>query len=450
MLDQDFDDTCTHRIRCWWPPCATRRSARRVIASSCALLALLSLAPLARAAAQAITLDDCQTLARNNYPLVHKYELIEKSREFTLSNANKAYLPQLSVTGIGAYVSVDLPSISIPGREAEKSSPIQFIGIAQLNQVIWEGGATKAQKKIISASSDADKAALDVALYELRSRVNQVYFGILLVDEQLGQLAVQDTILSNNVNRIKQLSDTGLAYTTDLDELKVEQLKRNQQRVELRYVRQGYARMLSLLIGREIGEDAKLTKPAVDRQESDLTLSRPELSLYNRQRSLIEAQLSLQKTDLMPKVGVMGVAALIEPGIGLANQQINWLGVVGLSASWSVGGLYRRGNNLDLAQTSLRRIALEEETFRFNTKIAVTQNSANIEKARAILAGDDAIVQLRQGIRESYQVKYDAGSSPLMDLLNAAQQESSARSEKALHEIQLLIAIFEQQTLTGQ
>jgi len=419
------------------------------ITTSCALLALLSLAPLARASAQGLSLDESQALARNNYPLVRQYELIEKSREFTLSNANKAYLPQLSITGIGAYIFGDLPSISVPGQEPEKSSPVQFIGVAQVNQVIWDGGTTRAQKKVISASSDADKAALDVSLYELRSRVNQIYFGILLVDEQLGQLAVQDTILSNNVDRIKQLSDSGLAYTTDLDELKVEQLKREQQRVELRYVRQGYARMLSLLIGREIGEDTKLTKPAVDKREADLTLSRPELSLFNRRRSLIKAQLSLQKTDLMPRVGILGAAALIEPGIGIATQEINWLGLVGLSASWSTGGLYRRGNNQDLAEVSLRRIGLEEETFRFNTKIAVAQTSAHIEKLRAILASDDAIVQLRQGIRESYQVKYDAGSSPLMDLLNATEQESAARSEHALHEMQLLVALFEQQTNTG-
>lgn len=407
------------------------------------------MAPLARASAQGPSLGDCQALARNNYPQVRQYELIEKSRDFTISNANKGYLPQLSLTAIGAYVFGDMPSLSLPGMQSEKTNPVHFIGIAQVNQVIWDGGGTRGQKKVISASSDADKAALDVALYQLRSRVNQTYFGILLVDEQLAQLAVQDAILSNSVNRTKQLSESGLAYTTDLNELKVEQLKRDQQRVELRYVRQGYARMLSLLVGREIGEDTKLSKPTVDRKEPDLTLSRPELSVYNRQRSLIKAQLSLQKTDLMPKVGVLGVAALIEPGIGLGGQTISWIGLVGLSASWSIGGLYRHGNNVDLAEVSLRRIGLEEETFRFNTKIAVAQTSAQIEKLRAILAGDDAIVQLRQSIREGYQVKYDAGSSPLMDLLNAAERESAARSDHALHEMQLLVAIFEQQTNTG-
>ena len=424
------------------------RSACDAITSLGVFVALLSWASLAHASAPALSLDDCQALARKNYPLIRQYELIEKSREFTISNANKAYLPQLSITGIGGYVA-GLPSFMAPGSEAEKDIPVKFIGLVQLNQVIWDGGATKAQKKVVAASSEADKAALDVSLYELRSRVNQIYLGILLVDAQLEQLAVQDAILKNNVDRIQQLSDSGLAYTTDRDELEVERLKLDQQRVELRYVSRGYVRMLSLLIGREIAEDVKLIKPAVDSQKPDLTISRPELTLYNRQRGLVDAQLSLQETDLMPKIGVLGIAALIEPGISLGNQTTSLLGVAGLSVSWNIGGLYRHENDADLAQLSLRRIGLQEEAFRFNTNIAVAQTSANVEKLRAIVAGDDAIVQLRQRIRESYQLKYNAGSSPLMDLLNATEQESGARSQRALHEMQLLIAIVDEHTLTG-
>lgn len=414
-----------------------------------ALSAILLLTPLAQAQAQSLSLDSCQVLARSNYPLVRQYDLVAQTREFTLSNASKAYLPQLNVTGIGAYIFGDIPSLNVPGGEADKTSSTQFIGIAQLNQAIWDGGATKAQKQVISATSDAEKASLDVALYELRSRVNQVYFGILLVDEQLAQLVAQDAILANNARRVQQLTDNGLAYTTDLDEIKVEQLKLNQQRVELRYVRRGYARMLSLLIGRQIGDDATLARPVVESEEADLTILRPELSLYASQRSLVDAQLSVQHAGLMPRVGLLGAGLLIEPGIGLGNQTISWLGVAGLSVSWGIGGLYRHGNDKGLAETSLKRIGLQEETFLFNTKLAVTQSSANIEKLRAILAEDDAIVQLRQRIRESYQVKYDAGAGPLIDLLNATEQETAARSQQALHQMQLLVAIVEQRTLTG-
>src|SRR6187397_2544898 len=181
------------------------------------------------ASAQTLTIDSCYSMVARNYPLIKQYDLIEKTKEYTLANASKAYLPQLSITAIEGYIFGGLPSLGLSDN-AESGNNFKFIGIAQLNQTIWDGGATKTQKKIIAASSETDKASVDVALYDLHSRINQLYFGILLVDEQLAQLEVQNTILSNNVNRLKQLIDNGLAFKTDVDEIRVEQLKLNQKR----------------------------------------------------------------------------------------------------------------------------------------------------------------------------------------------------------------------------
>src|SRR4051812_19616154 len=202
-----------------------------LISVMCSLLAVCSLT------AQTLTLDSCYALAVKNYPLIRQYDLIEKTREYTLDNAGKAYLPQVSVTAIEGYVFGGLPAA--PTAEGN-SSNFKFIGLAQVNQTIWDGGATKVQKNIINAQSEMDKAGINVALHDLQSRVNQLYFGILLVSEQLKQLEVQNSMLNNNVNRIKQLNENGLAYKTDLDEIRVEQLKLSQQRTEFTYTRSGY------------------------------------------------------------------------------------------------------------------------------------------------------------------------------------------------------------------
>src|SRR6188768_109832 len=116
------------------------------------------------AMAQSLNIDSCYVFATRNYPLIKQYELIEKTKEYNLSNANKAYLPQLSITAIEGYVFGGLPSFGPSTGESEGSN-FTFIGIAQLNQTIWDGGATKTQKKIIKASSETDKASLDVSLY---------------------------------------------------------------------------------------------------------------------------------------------------------------------------------------------------------------------------------------------------------------------------------------------
>jgi outer membrane protein TolC len=404
------------------------------------ILNFLCLLALHSVAAQTLSIDSCTALAMRNYPLIKQYDLIEKAREYTLSNANKAYLPQVSLTAIEGYIFGGLPGTS---------GNWNFIGIGQVNQTIWDGGATKTQKKIINAQTETDKANVDVALHDLKSRVNQLYFGILLVDEQLKQLEIQNTILSNNIDRIKQLNDNGLAYKTDVEEIRVEQLKLDQQRKEFNYTRNGYVIMLSLLTGVKLNAQTILQKPQLSTDLSNLQIARPELSLYKNQRSLLEAQSGMQHVNLMPKIGLLGAGVLIAPGISLGNSKMSSIGVAGLSASWNIGALYRNSNEKELTQQSLAKINVVEETFLFNTNMQLTQTSADIEKQQAVLSDDNEIVALRKTLREGYQLKYENGVSTLLDFLNATQKESEAQAQKTLHEMQLLMTLYNYKTISG-
>jgi outer membrane protein TolC len=396
------------------------------------------------ATAQVLNIDGCYALAVKNYPLVKQYELIEKSKEYTLSNASKAYLPQVSLNAIEGYVFGGLPSTGTSG-----SGNFNFVGLGQVNQPIWDGGATKTQKSIIKASSETEKAHVDVAIHDLRSRVNQLYFGILLVDEHLKQLEVQNAILTNNINRIKQLNDNGLVYKTDVDEIRVEQIKLNQQKKEFNYTRNGYVTMLSLLTGVKLDNQAIFQRPLPDNLSYDPEISRPELYLYKSQRNLVNAQAGMQHVNLMPSLGLLGAGVVFAPGVSLGGGKLSTLGIAGLSASWNVSGLYRNSNEKKLTQQALNKIDVQEETFLFNTKLQMTQTSANIEKQQAILVDDDEMVSLRQTIREGYQLKYDTGVGPLHDLLNAVEKENEARAQKVTHEIQLLMIKYEYKTISG-
>lgn len=397
------------------------------------------------AKSQTLTIDSCYARALRNYPLIKQYDLIEKTKEYNLSNANKAYLPQVSLTAIGGYIFGGFPSTG-PSSE---SSNFKFIGIAQVNQTIWDGGATKTQKNILQASTETEKASVEVQLNDLKSRVNQLYFGILLVDEQLNQLRIQDSILINNLNRIKLLHDNGYAYKTDVDEIRVERLKLDQQRREFRYTRDGYTIMLSLLTGQKINDQTVLEKPPFNNQIADLQIIRPELALYKSQRNLVNAQEGMQHVDMMPKIGLLGAAAVIAPGISLGNSKLSSIGVAGLSGSWSIGALYKNSNEKKLAQMAIDKINVQEENFLFNTNLQMTQVSANLNKQKAILAADDEIVSLRQSIREGYQLKYSTGVGPLIDFLNATEKEGDARAQKALHEMQYLMTIYDYKTISG-
>ncbi len=394
-------------------------------------------------AAQPLSLDSCYAHALKNYPLINQYELIEKTKEYTLSNASKAYLPQVSVTGIAGYIIGGFP------LGGENSDDFKLIGLAQLNQTIWDGGATKAQKEIIAATAESEKASLEVSLFELRERVNQLYFGILMIDEQLVQIDQQDKVLENNAKRIKELNESGLAFKTDLQEIQVEQLKLKQQKTEFTYTRNGYLQMLALFTGLDVDHTTQFERPTQSDLPPDLPMIRPELSMFQSQRNLAEAQAKMQRVSLMPKIGVLGAGVFLYPEIGLGESSMSSLGVIGLSTSWSISGLYKNSNEKNLSQLTLNKINVQEQTFRVNNDLQTTQTRASIEKQKAVLAEDDEIVKLRTSIREGYQLKYDNGMCSMLDLLDATEKESQAASQKSLHEMQLLMSIYEYKTQTG-
>jgi len=396
--------------------------------------------------AQPLQLQQCHERARANYPLVKQYDLIEKTTEFTISNASKAYLPQFSLTAIGGYIIKGLPSLT-PG--AESKDKVQFIGIGQLNQTIWDGGATRAQKEITKASAEVDKANVDVALHSVAERVNQLFFSILLLDEQRNQLNLLNENLERNKKAVKLSSENGLAFTMDVDEVNVELLKLEQRKAEVMYARKGYALMLALMIGIEPDDNLQLEKPPTIAYQSTASINRPELLLYQYQRKQVEAHDKMIKVGNMPKVGLLGAGVMIQPGMAFGPETLNSLAIAGLSVSWKTQQLYTSSNNRELSKINIEKIENQQQTFLFNTNLQLAQQGSDIEKQQHILDKDNEIVKLRSEIKKGYELKYQNGLCSMNDLIAATNNESDALISRAIHETQLLMSIYTYTTTSG-
>ncbi len=405
--------------------------------------------PLAAIAQPTLTLEDCRALARANYPLIKQQELIEKSTEFTISNANKAYLPQLSITGIGGYVINGLPTTSLPGIPAKEPDKVQAIALVQLNQMVWDGGATKSSKEITKASSETEKAAIDVQLFAIQDRVTQLYFGILLVDEQVKVLDLSEKNLKLNHDRLRLSNENGLGYRVEVDEVEAELLKVDQRRIEYKFTRASYLDMLSHFIGKPLSGDFVPERPVVGDEVLTGVNNRPEMIWYSNRTRLVETQTAMDKVALMPKVGILGAGVFINPGMQLATSKITNLALVGISVSWNTGGLYRNNNNKQLNQIQQSRINTEKATFEFNQSLELKQYGAEVAKQRAILQNDDKIVELKTRIHNSQQLKFDNGLCSASDLINSINNEQDARSNQRLHEIQLLKSLYAYKTSLG-
>lgn len=412
------------------------------------IIAILAVCIAFQANAQTLTIEACQDSALKNYPLIHQFGLIEQSKELTLSNANKAYLPSFDITLIGGIIE-GMPTFAPPGSEPTSSSNMNLITVGQLNQVIWDGGMTKASKGIIEANSEIEKADLQVNLYQLKDRVNNLYFGVLLIDEQIAQLDLLNETLKRNQKRIQKAIENGTAFKSDEDELRVELINIEQKKSELRYNKLAYMKVLSAMIGQEIHEDAVFTRPMFGETIKDLSILRPELLKFNSQRALIDAQARLNKATLIPKFGFLGFGVFLTPGVDFGTSQLTNLLVAGFSVNWKLSPLYKNGNNKKLTQLNLQRIQNQEETFLFNTNLELSQTDMELEKLRKLIGQDLEILELKQSIKEAYTVKYENGIATMSAMLDRINEENVTKQNMIMHEIQYLMKAYQYLNKSG-
>ena len=395
-----------------------------------------------------LTLEECYRAARENYPLVRQLGLIERTEEFTLSNAAKGYLPQLSFSGKASYQS-DVTKIpfSIPGIEPGMDND-QYQLVLELNQTIWDGGAIRRRKDEIRAGTDVRKQQVEVSLYALNERVNQLFFGILLLDAQLEQNALLQAQLERNHAQVAACLEQGVASAADLDAVSVEQLNARQTAGELKVRRKAYAEVLGWLTGKERLEEAELAVPSGEL--SDLRQNRrPELELYASQRGELAAQEKSLTARYMPRLGLFAQGAYGDPGLNMLKGGFEPYYLAGVRLSWSIGDLYTRKNDKSLLAVRRNDLDVQEQTFLFNNRMEVTQYRREVERLDTLMKNDEELIRLRENIRRAAEAKVQNGTLTVTEMLREVTAEDLARQARALHRIQRLQALYDMKYATN-
>ena len=286
-----------------------------------------------------VTLEECQRKTQDNYPLVRQYDLIEKTKEYTLENVAKGYLPQFALSAKASYQSdvTELP-IKISGVDIKGMPKDQYQVMVELQQNVWDGGGIKVQKKQATAEADVEKEKLNVDMYALNNRVNDLYFGILLLDEQLKQNTLLQDELERNFRQISSYFENGIANQADLDAVKVEQLNTRQKRIELSFYREAYLKMLSLLTGEELSPETILEKPVPETMVNAVSeIRRPELSLFDAQATGLNVQEKALNVRHLPRFGLFVQGAYGNPGLNMLKNEFSPYYIAGVRLSWNFG-----------------------------------------------------------------------------------------------------------------
>ncbi len=396
-----------------------------------------------------LTLGQCLEMAVDNYPMIRQKGLIDASEKYDLSIAASSWIPQFSVSGKAAWQSevVEMP-FEIPGFDL-KMKHDQYSVTGNLTQHLWDGGESSSKKEAVKTGAQVQRKQLEVTLYSVRSRVLNVYLGILLIDGQLKQNALHLEGLQRNREDVMAMIDNGLAYRSDLDMIDVNILDSRQQSDALNADRASYVRMLGLLLGTDVS-GCRLEIPAADVLMDNSSILRPELDLYAAQLLQNEARMRQLNARINPQLDLSLQGGFGRPGLNMLKNSFEPMFIAGLKLQWNIGAFYTRKNDKRKIDSDRKNIELQRETFLFNTKLDAEQEQTAVEKARMLLEKDERIIELRTSVRQAGEEQYRNGTLGMNDLMDRIDQEHNARLARSVHHIQLLMAVYDLKNTLGQ
>lgn len=408
---------------------------------------LFTLLPLS-----AQTLEECQQAAEHNYPLIRQYDLIAKTTELTVSNIQKGWLPQVSASA-QATLQSDVTAFPDQIQQVYQTMGIDMKGLRKdqyrvgidIQQTVFDGGAISSQKAIARELGNVQTAQTEVSLYHVRQRVNEMYFGLLLLDKQMVLNRDLQELLTQNEKKLASMLKNGTAAESDYQSVKAERLKAVQQMTSLEAQRNALARMLSTFCGIEVTAPVMPVNYAAT--ESQQTGQRPELRAIDAQLRLADAQEKALDAALMPKLGVFAQGFYGYPGYNLFEDMMNrkWSlnGMIGARLTWNIGSLYTRKN--DKAKIQLQRETAENQrdVFLFNNQLEQIQQNEDIKRYQSQMKDDEEIITLRSAVRKAAESKLAHGITDVNDLVKEINAENAARVQQSVHEIQMLKAIYD-------
>lgn len=400
---------------------------------------------------QAQTLQECQEAAEHNYPLIRQYDLIGKTTQLTVENIGKGWLPQISASA-QATLQSDVASWPEQMQSVYQQMGLNMKGLKKdqyrigidVNQTVYDGGVIRSQKEIAQRQGAIEEAQTEVTMYQVRSRVNEMYFALLLLDEQITLNADLQELLSSSEKKLESMFKHGTAAESDYLSVKAERLNVVQQATNLQAQRRTLAMMLSTFCGIEVQQVRKPVQyTAMSSQQS---VQRPELKVIEAQLRLADAQEKSLDAALMPKVGVFAQGFYGYPGYNMFDDMMRhrWSlnGMVGARLSWNIGALYTRKNDKAKIQLQREMAATSRDVFLFNNNLEQMQQNENMERYRRLMADDDEIIALRSSVRKAAESKLAHGIIDVNDLLKEINAENSAQVQKSIHEIEMLKEMY--------
>ena len=400
---------------------------------------------------QKLTIEQAYDLSAKNYPVVKQKDLIKQTAGISIDNLQKGFLPQVVISAQATYQSdVTKVPVSLPGFTIEAAAKDQYRLVADVSQLVFDGGLTKEQKVYQQLNAAVEEQKVEVELYKLKERINQVYLGILYLAEQLKQVDLVKTDIQTGIKRIEAQVQNGTAFRSSLNMLKAELLKTDQRTIEIKSSKRGLTDVLALFIGQPLNENIQLEKPASVLAVTSIEIARPELKLYTDQEKLIGQQDKLITAKNLPKASVFVQGGYGRPALNQLKNDFDFYYIGGFRFNWSLGGLYTKKKEKELVEVNKKIVEVQKEFFLLNTNTQLVQQYSEIEKLQQLITSDNEIIGLRGSVKEAAKAQLENGVITANDYLKEINAEDQARQTLITHQLQLLQAQINYNTISGK
>lgn len=399
-----------------------------------------------------LTIEECVSLARAHYPVVAQYGLLESVRQLNLSNVSKMWLPQGSVSAqvswqndVAALPEVLTDMLSQQGVSYPGLDKTQYRVGVEVSQQIWDGGKTKANREAIASGNAVERTSVDLQLYDVEGRVEEIYFSMLLLGERISQCDKTMELVGSTLGQVRSMYANGVAMKSDCDQIEAKYLALQQQKSRLTATLGSIRRIMEIFIGESIGERTLVLPPEQNLTESGDGLH-PQRRLFDDRIANLKAQGAGVRAAVMPTVNAFVSGYYGYPGYNMfrnmQSRDLSFNFMIGIKVNWNFGSLYTRGNSLAKLQLQRDQVETERATFDFNNDIAISESVGQIESLREVMSSDERIVRLRHSVITAARSQLDNGVIDATALLSKITDSEIAENDMAQHHIELVKAIY--------
>lgn len=398
------------------------------------VILLLFLLSISSNAQQTLTLEDCYTLVTKNYPLSKQSGLLKQKANYEIEALSKGKLPRIDVNAQATYQSevIGFPA-ALPGVQPLNKD--QYRATLDVNQLIYNGGVIDANAKLKEAQTKTQQQQVEVNLYQLKSRINQYYFSILLLQEKTALLSAKKELLGSKVKEVQSAVKFGAILPASEQILEAEIIKINQQLTEIKFEKIKLLNNLSELTFTKIDSETILVQP--ETKALNTNVSRPEIAFYDLQNQQLEFSKGLISKSNLPKINAFGQAGYGNPGLNMLDNSFQTFYVVGLKANWNVFDWGKNKTDKKALDISKEIVTSDKETFELNNKMQLEEQDYEIKKMEQLLLSDGEIIQIREKIIKSSDAQLKNGvitaSEYLVELTNLFEAKNILKT----HEVQL-------------